>query len=235
MIGLGRIIGAAGVLLLAGCASSGVAQRQSTAAAEELTRPRHIVVYDFAGTREDLPPDSVIAAYYQERNVRQTRKEVELGRKLGRLVAKNLVTELNKAGITAHPVDTAPIPRIGDAIIRGEFITVNEGSAVKRVIIGFGAGAAELKTLVEAYQLTYTGPRPLGSAQVEAAGGKLPGMLVPVGIGAAAGSVATSAAVSGAANLGQEAGPESIQGAAQRTAKEIAKLIVDAYKTRGWL
>jgi hypothetical protein len=88
---------------------------------------------------------------------------------------------------------------------------------------------------VEAYQVTTTGALPLGSAQIEAAGGKMPGMLVPVGIGAVVGSVATSAAISGVSNAAQEVGPETIDAAAQRTAKQIAKLIVDAYKKRGWL
>ncbi len=223
------------MMLLSGCASSGAKQQQSTAAAQELGRPGLVIVYDFAGTREDLPSDSVIARYYQQRSVPQTRQQVELGRQLGRLVAQHLVKDLNSAGIKAEPVDSAPVPRIGDGVIRGEFIVVNEGSRLSRVLIGFGAGAAELKTLVEAYQMTATGPRPLGSAQIEAAGGKMPGMLVPVGIGAAAGSAATSAAISGAANIAQEAGPETIEAAAQRTAKEITKLVVAAYKKRGWL
>jgi hypothetical protein len=33
----------------------------------------------------------------------------------------------------------------------------------------------------------------------------------------------------------QERGPEGIEAAAQRTAKELAKLVVDAYRKRGWL
>jgi hypothetical protein len=234
MMRLGLVIGAAGVLLLAGCASSGVTQRQSTAAAQELTRPELVIVYDFAATGDDLPSDSVIARYYQERSVPQTSKEVELGRQLGQLVAQNLVKDLNKAGITAEPVDSAPVPLIGDGVIRGEFIVVNEGSPLARVFIGFGAGAAELKTLAEAYQVTATGLSPLGSAQIEAKGGKLPGFLVSAGIGAGIGSIATSVVTSAVSGAVQETG-ETIEAAAQRTAKEIARLIVDAYKKRGWL
>ena len=100
------------------------------------------------------------------------------------------------------------------------------------MLLGFGAGAGELKTLVETYQMmTPTGLRPLGAAQVQSAGGKLPGMLVPLGIGASAVSVAAS----GTSNVMQERGPESIDAAAQRTAKEIARQLADAYRQRGWL
>jgi Domain of unknown function (DUF4410) len=236
MMRLGITIGAVAALVLAaGCASSRVAQQQSTAEAEGLTPPDLVVVYDFAGTPDDLPSDSVIARYYEQRTVPQTPAQIELGRRLGRLVAENLVKELKAAGIPAEPVDSAPIPLIGDAVIRGEFLAVNEGSRLTRMLIGFGAGAAVMKTLVEVYQVTPTGLRPLGSGQVEAKGSKLPGMLVPVGIGAGVGSVAVSAAVSGAANVAQEAGPETIEGAARRTAKEIARPIIDGYKKRGWL
>jgi phage tail tape-measure protein len=102
------------------------------------------------------------------------------------------------------------------------------------VFIGFGAGKAELKTLVEGYQVTATGLTPLGSAQIEAKGGKLPGFLVSAGIGAGVGGVVTSVVTSAVSSSVQETG-ETIEAAAQRTAKEIAKLIVDIYTKRGWL
>ena len=225
---LGLIIVSAGIALLAGCASTTVGQPDSTALADEMARPERVVVYDFVGTDDDLPPDSAIARYYEERTTPQTAVEIDLGRKLGGLVAQNLVKELNSAGIPAQHASSVPETRIGDGIIRGEFISISEGSRTKRVLIGFGAGAGELKTLAEAYLVTDAGLRPVGSTQVDTAGGKLPGMLVPLGLGA-------SAAVAGGSNVMQERGPEAIQSAAQRTAKELAKLIIDAYRQRGWL
>ncbi len=103
------------------------------------------------------------------------------------------------------------------------------------MLIGFGAGSAGLETLVEGYVVTTRGLVPLGSAQIETSGGKMPGMLVPMGAGAAAGNVARSVAISGSSNILQEGGSESLEGAAKRTAKEIAEVIVKAYKERGWL
>lgn len=224
---LGLMAVSAGIAL-AGCASSTVGQPESTPLADEMARPGRIVVYDFVGTGDDLPSDSAIARYYEQQTIPQTEAEIDLGRKLGRLVAQNIVKELNSAGIPAQHAVSVPETRIGDGIIRGEFITIKEGSRSKRVLIGFGAGAGELKTLAEAYVVTDAGLRPVGSTQVDTAGGKLPGMLVPLGLGA-------SAAVTGSANVMQERGPEGIQAAAQRTAKELAKLIIDAYRQRGWL
>ena len=76
---------------------------------------------------------------------------------------------------------------------------------------------------------------PLGSAEVEAGGGKMPGMLVPVAGGAAAGKAATSAAISGGLNVAKEIGPESMGGAAERTAEEITELLQEGFKKRGWI
>jgi hypothetical protein len=235
MKGLGLVMGASCLFLGAGCASSGVTQQQSTTAVQESARPGLVIVYNFAGTADDLPSDSVIAGLYEEPSVPQTPAEAELGRQLGRLVATNLVRELNQAGIAAEHVDSAPVPLAGDVVIRGEFVTVNEGSRLKRMLIGFGVGRAELNTLVEAYQVTATGLTPLGSAQIESSGGRMPGMLVPIGFGAIAGSAATAAGISGVSKIAQEAGPESMEAAARRTAREISGLIVDAYRQRGWL
>ena len=53
-------------------------------------------------------------------------------------------------------------PRTGDVMIVGYFESIDEGSAAKRVVLGFGSGGAELKTQVEGYLMTDQGPRELG-------------------------------------------------------------------------
>jgi hypothetical protein len=235
---MNRIVFLAGVLAttvaITGCAGTSVSERQTTAANQDIVRPERIIVYDFAATPTDLPADSTIAKLHQQRTTPQSEKEIALGRRLGDLTAAYLIETLNKQGIAAVDGSTGSVPRPGDGVIRGEFVSIDEGSRATRMLIGFGAGAAELKTLVETYQVTAAGLVPLGSGQVETAGGKIPGILVPVGAGMAAGAVATSAVVSGSSNVLQEAGPESIEGAARRTASEIARIIVEAYEKRGW-
>ena len=211
------------ISLAAGCAQTNVSNRESTSTSEVILKPARVIVYDFASTPAAVPPDSAIAGLYRQRTTPQTPEEISLGRRLGARVSAHLVAA------------TGPVPHPGDAVIRGEFVSIDKGNRTKRMLIGFGAGAARLETLVEGYVVTTTGLVPLGSAQIETAGGKMPGMLVPIGAGAAAGRAATSAAISGAGNVLQELGPEGLDGAATRTAKEIAKLIVKSYKERGWL
>lgn len=221
--------------LIAGCASTDVSNQQGASSRETTAKPERVIVYDFASTQAGIPPDSAIAGLYRERTTPQTPEEIALGRRLGALVASRLVEELNDRGIVASAAATGPVPLVGDAVVRGEFVTVDEGSRGKRVLIGFGAGSNELHTLVEGYMVTTGGLVPLGSAQIEASGGKTPGMLVPLAVGVATGSVARSIVIGGTANLLQELGPENLDGAAKRTAKKIANVIIDAFEERGWL
>jgi hypothetical protein len=229
---VGCLIVAAAVI---GCAGVRVTAREGTTAAATHVRPNRVLVYDFAAGTADLPPGSALAQLSQERARQQSDKEAALGRRLGELTAVYLVAALNKAGVPALDGSTGALPRIGDGVVRGAFVTVDEGSRMKRMLIGFGSGAAKLETMIETFEVTSAGLVPSGSAQIETTGGKMPGMLVPVGAGAVAGSVATSAAISGTSNVLQEAGPESIEAAAKRTAEEIAKIVAEDWKKRGWL
>jgi hypothetical protein len=223
------------LVVIAGCAGSEVGERQTYAGDEQIARPGRIIVYNFAATPDDVWPDAVIAGHYDRRDTPQTAEEIELGRKLGKQVALDLVKEILKMGFSAELAGFGVPPQLDDIVIKGGFISIDEGSVTKRMLIGFGAGAAKLETFVEGYQVTADGLRPLGSAEIEAGGGKLPGMLVPVAGGAAAGTAATSVAISGGLNIVQERGPESIEGAAERTAEEIAKVLEEAFRKQGWL
>ena len=222
-----------GLLSIAGCASSEVTSQNRYEG--ELAKPARIVVYDFAATPQDVPPTSALAGLYATRETPQSAEEIALGRELGALVAAELVTELDARGIPAVRAADGAQPQVGDGVIKGAFVAVDEGSRLQRMLIGFGAGAAELRTMVEGYKQTADGLAPLGSAEVEAAGGQMPGVLAPVGVGAAAGRAATSAIVSGTASTVREIDPETLEGAAERTAEEVADIVEEAYRERGWL
>jgi uncharacterized protein DUF4410 len=52
--------------------------------------------------------------------------------------------------------------------------SVDSGSAITRVVLGFGSGASELKTAVEGSLMPERGLRRLGSGAVDSGGGKTP-------------------------------------------------------------
>jgi hypothetical protein len=221
--------------VFAGCASSKITSDTPLMAGDNIAKPARVIVWDFAATPADIPASSPASRLYETRSTPQSAKDVELGRQLGTRIADQLVEDIRAMGLAAERDDASLPPQEGDLIIRGELVSIDEGSRVKRMLIGFGSGAVKLETLVEVYQIRGQGLHPLGSSSVEAGGGKLPGMIVPVGIGAAAGSAATSAVVSGAGNIAQEVGPESLEAAADRTASAISERLKVEFVNSGWI
>ncbi len=80
-----------------------------------------------------------------------------------------------------------------------------------------------------------TGLRPLGSARIKARGGKMPGVLAPLAVGALTKNIGTALIVAGAMNVAQELGPERMTSLGKSTAKKIAKVLRDAFRKRGWI
>jgi hypothetical protein len=146
-----------------------------------------------------------------------------------------LVAEIQNMGLPAVRAAGEPPPQAGDLVIMGYFVSVQEGSAAKRVLIGFGSGAADLKTVVEGYLMTAQGLRRLGSGELDSGGGKTPGAAVPLAVAVATANP-IGLIVSGAAKVyGEESGSATIEGAAKRTAEEIADKLRVAFEKQGWI
>jgi hypothetical protein len=220
--------------LVAGCASTQVTARQPYVG-KWLARPERIIVHDFATTPADVPAGSAVAGQYAQHSTPQTAKEIEVSRRLGAQVAKELVAEIRGMGLPAVQAAGQPAPRIGDIVIMGYFESVDTGSAEKRIVLGFGSGAADLKTAVEGYLMTDTGLRRLGSGDVDAGDGKAPGVAVPLVVAAASGNPIGLIVSSAVKAEGEMSGRTTIEGAAQRTAKEIADQLRVAFQNQGWI
>jgi hypothetical protein len=221
------------LLTLAGCATTKVTTPQPTSAAvAKLPRPAHIVVYDFAATSTDIAADPDLAG--EVAAAEQTPEEIKTGRELGSLVAEKLVDEIQGMGLPAVRASKQR-PEVDDIAIKGYFASVDEGSAAKRMMVGFGSGSAELKTVVKGYQMTSQGLRFLGSGDVDSRGGKGPGMVVPLAVVVATANP-VGLIVGGAVKAtGEVTGSSKVEGAAKRTAEAIAETLRERFKAQGWI
>ena len=209
--------------------------RDSKIGTEKIARPDRIYVYPFAATPADIPSWSAAAKRYAPPKELPTPEELEVGRKVGALVAKELVTEIAKMGLLAEEGNPQSQPRPNNLMLIGYFEAVEEGSTVKRLALGFGSGATELTTSLEGYQMTKDGPRQLGSSKLDSSGGKTPGLFVPLAVLAAT-SNPIGLIVMGGAKVGMEVtGKSKIEGAAQRTAEAIAEQLRARFKEQGWI
>ncbi len=218
---------------LAGCASTKVTSRQAYNGAQ-LPRPDRILVENFGATPSDVPPNSELGAEAAGAEP-QTPEDVEVGRKLGAEVARQLTLDLQDMGLPAVQAVGQPPPRPDDIVIKGNFYGIEEGSTGKRVLLGFGSGAAELRTAVEVYQMTPTGLRSLAGGTTNSGGGKTPGMVMPLAVFAATANPIGLIVVGAAKVYGEKSGRSTIEGAAKRTADEIAAQIKVGAQKQGWL
>ena len=222
------------LLLVAGCASTKVTERQ-VYTGEKLARPDRIIVYDFAASPADVHAESALPSESAAAATPQTAQDVDVGRKLGAEVAKQLVTDLQGMGLPAVRAAGQPPPRVGDIVIKGSFVTVEEGGAGKRVLVGFGSGAADLRTVVEGYVMTAQGLRKLGGGEVASESGKTPGMVAPLALAAATANPLGLIVVGGMKLHGEATGSSTVEGRAKATADEIAAQMKAAAERQGWI
>jgi hypothetical protein len=219
--------------VLAGCASAKVTSTHPYAGAQ-LARPDRILVDDFGATAGDVPGDSALAAEPTDA-MPQTAQEAELGQKLGAEVAKQLALDLRDMGLPGVQAAGQAPAQPGDLVVKGFFYGVDQGSAAKRVLIGFGSGAADLRTAVEVYQATPDGLRSLAGGTTNSGSGKTPGMVAPLAVFAATANPIGLVVVGGIKAYGQLSGRTTIEGDAKRTADEIAARFKQGAEREGWI
>jgi hypothetical protein len=218
--------------VLAGCASTNITQ-QTPMVSPELARPNQIWVHDFIADAARLPADSSIGADLSAPSTPPTAEELATGRKLGALIAKDLVADIQAMGLPAVQAGPKAAPQVGDGVIRGYLVSIQGGSAVKRFVIGFSAGSSELDTVVEGYVMTAQGLRQLGSGTLSSSGSKTPGIVAP---SAVATRNPLGLIVVGATKIyGEASGSSTLEGRAKAIADAIAEQLKIRFRDRGWI
>jgi hypothetical protein len=226
-----------GVAMLGGCASTKVTE-QTPMTAPGLARPNQIWVYDFVAASSDVPADSALAGKVGAPSTPPTPEEIETGRKYGAMIAQQLVVDIQRMGMPAIEAGPGSSPQVGDGVIRGYIVSTEGGSAggsVKRLVIGFGAGTAEMDTVVEGYGITPQGLRKLGSGTLSSSGNKTPGLVVPAAVVIATANPVGLIVIGGLKIAGAASGRSGLEGRAKATADEIATQLKIRFQDRGWI
>ena len=202
---------------------------------QEIPKPAHIWVYDFAATGADVPADSALAGQHSGHDTPQTPEQVDAGRKLGAEIAADLVKQISALGMPAARPIAGTKPQLKDLVIRGSLVSVVEGSKKKRIAIGFGSGETELKAVVEEFQMTDNGLRKLGGGSIDSTGPKTPGEAM-----GAAGLIATHNPLGLIVSTGvkvheHKTGSDTLEGRARDTASKIADVLKKRFREQGWI
>lgn len=231
------VLSATAVICLFGtaaCSSINIQNREEYRG-EKLARPDRILVHDFAANPDDLPSWSEAARTNAGAGAEVSADEAEAGRQLGIQMARELVKRFDEMGLEAERAAGARSPEDGDLVIVGYLASVEEGSGFKRVVVGFGSGAAEVTTHVEGYLATSEGMRKLGSGDASSSKGRSPGVVVPLAV-----TIATAnpigLIVMAPVKVGSEiTGHNTVEGVGKKMAGTIADVLEKKFREQGWI
>src|SRR6185503_16136606 len=156
-----------GLMLLSACGSTDaeVVKRDND---NGLPYPSRILVYDFATSPAEVSLDSVAADRLSGAgdDPQSTPQRQQLEHQIADVVANRVVAELQELDLPAMRWRGPPPAGNNIYTLEGQFLTIDEGNAMQRMIIGFGVGGTELRVLVQAYRVNAGRKELLGEAEV---------------------------------------------------------------------
>lgn len=231
--------GLALALGLAGCGSdtdAEVTNKMSKKDRKTLPSPTQILVYDFAVSPSEIPTDSAAASRLQGAgdDPYNNAQRSQLEHQVAAVLAEELVEELQDLDLPARRWRGPAPAGVGVYTIEGQFVTFDEGNAAARMIVGFGAGGTELKTLVQAYVVEPTGKRLLAEATVDSESSSAPGLAATLPVGAAISGITTAAAINTGVGAIREINTDVREGA-EDTARAIVDLMEPRMEQMDWI
>jgi hypothetical protein len=231
--------GLAIALALAGCGSdtdAEVTNKMSKKDRKTLPPPTQILVYDFAVSPGEVPADSAAQGRLQGAgdDPYNNPQRNQLEHQIAAVLAEDLVEELQDLDLPARRWSGPAPAGVGVYTIEGQFVTIDEGNAAARMIVGFGAGGTELKTLVQAYVVEPAGKRLLAEATVDSESSSAPGLAATLPVGAAISGIATAAAINTGVGTIRELNTDVREGA-EDTARAIVELMEPRMEQMGWI
>ena len=221
---------------LASCGTTDTDIKHESNGESELPYPDRIYVYDFAVSPDEIPADSAevdrLSTAIDDPQATPARNKLE--HDIAALLSERLVEHLNDLGLPAVRWHGQPPISPNAYSLEGQFLTIDEGSALKRMIIGFGAGGVEVRVLAQIYHLQSGTRNLLGEAEVSAESSKKPGLAATLPVSAAISGVGTATAVGTGIGLVTEMNTDVRKGV-EDTAEAIIELLEPRMEDQGWL
>lgn len=214
-----------------GCAGGSVEPGAQYTKGESLPRPPVVLVYDFTVDPADVDVDNLGPNFVS--GEAPTSERLQQGRAVAQALSEDLVTEMAELGITARRSGESTNVPMHALVVKGQFVSIEEGDQIMRVVVGFGAGGGGLQAHVQVYQQTETGLKPISEAKGEAHGRKTPGVAGPAGVAAGAGmfvGLVVSSTVTARSELKGDMDTH-----VKNLAEEFAERAEKFYKGQGWL
>ena len=201
-----------------------------------LPRPERIVVYDFAVTEDEVREGQgpVKKMLNETRSSSEEDREREIGRHVANVLAEELVQGLRDLGFTVEWKPRGTPIGGHELLIDGEFLDVDEGNRLRRLVIGFGIGASRVDTEVDVYH--GAGRRKLLDFRTHSDSGMMPGAAATMGAGAAVEGGVTVGMAAGAAAMGTVKEYHSeIERMAAHSADQAVAYLSEFFAKQDWI
>ncbi len=222
---------------MAGCAGASVTQ-ESQSLPDSTTRPSEVVIHPFKVNPSNVKLNQALfqRVYRHVSHENVAAERTKIADDTAQNICVRVAADLTKDGIEAACQPQSVQPSSSDAlVVDGSFTNISEGNRIRRMVIGFGAGASVLDTKVQVYQRSDQVQREVMSFTTHADSGKMPGAGVTGPAGAAAGGAAAAASLG--ANMaagGVRLSRSSTGFLADKTSAQIVKQITRYYAQQGW-
>src|SRR5882724_6757894 len=231
----GLAMAAMALTTMVGCARVSTEHLQKTT--DRLARPALVLVHDYEVSPDEVQLDSALSSRVKRavKGTPKTEDQLKVEREVNRTLTTTLVDEIRKLGIPAEPARMAS-PVVGSTLsIEGQIVSINEGNKAKRLVIGLGSGASEVRTLTQVYEVTSgEGHRLVEDFYTTAKSSRKPGFGPMAGMGAAAGLAASHATAAGGVGLAT-ALSQTVEADIKHGAKQIAKELAKLFVQQGWI
>ncbi len=237
-------LGLAG-FVITGCASVETRIGPRYVNPNSLTKPDKVLIFDFAVSPREVQLDggwraAIGRTAKGQEGIPKSQLELDVGHKVAKALSESLVKELGKYGILAQRTFNEPTSEENVHVVKGRFLSIDEGNKTQRMIIGFGVGRSVVKAQGRVFRMTPKGKELLMEFESEVKSSRKPGMGPMVGVGAAAGTAMVAAGVSGGVGIASEASDAlgisaSLEANVQKMAKDLSKKAASFWVKRGWL
>ncbi len=226
---------ASSLLMFCACGTTAVHPQKETARVG-LPRPQRILVYDLATSEADISPNTSSTSHARARMKGETtaQRSAEVARDAVNAFGDDLVEDLRKLGFEAARAHRGAPANPADLIVAGEFVNIDEGNRLRRIVIGFGSGESNVDTRLRVYQGSPA--HELAAFTTHSDSGKMPGTAVTMTAGAVAtGGVGAAAVASEAAVSAARAHRSATAQMAGRSADQASAYLSEFFAKQGWI
>jgi len=120
-------------------------------------------------------------------------------------------------------------------MIRGQFVSIDEGNRTERMVVGLGLGRTKVEADVQAVDLSPGSEQTVESLQATAESGAKPGAAETMGVGAIAGHLLLSGVASAGSGVASETFGANVEADARRMADQITERLSKFFVYQGWI